>query len=468
MARKLRRRKKAHRRTIRNSEKAAPRGNTGQPPLEGEDKLLLIYKTVDHFFPFLGEWLDRIHDPRDPHLITYPLRALMWSIVLMFFFHLPARRRLRYDFNSPHALDNYNLLTNCELVTLPHPDTPIYPLGKKKLSPDGPDRVRVQMARSLLRGKVLTAFRLFKRDYFVAMDATGIVAASNRHCPHCLHGKDAKGRTYYYHMVLEAKLVCSNGLVMSLATEFIQNTDGETMQDCELKAFYRLLPRLHRIFPQLPMCLLLDSIYLNQNVLRLLRQHHLHYITTFKEGSLPLAFGEFETLHSLVPHQSLERTTKEGHWRYRWVSGLVHEEEKFNGFECVEALSSGEHHRFLWATNLHVNPVTVEELAKGGRLRWKIENEGFRTQKHGGYQLEHVYVKDWNAAIHFYILLQIAHLLMQLVQIGSLLPAPAQKLYGSFLQLARELLEAWRTAYIEKPALELILARRCRISLRGP
>ena len=180
------------------------------------------------------------------------------------------------------------------------------------------------------------------------------------------------------------------------------------------------------------------------------------------------ATQKFETLHTLVSHQTFERTTPEGHWRYRWVSDLVHEEEKFNAFECVETLATGEHHRFVWATNYHVNPATIEELAKGGRLRWKIENEGFNTQKHGGYELEHVYVKDWNAATHFYILLQIAHLLMQLVQKGSLLPAPAQKLYGSYLQLARELLEAWRTAYIGKRTLEELLARRRRISLRGP
>jgi len=423
---------------------------------------------VDHFFPSLCEWIDRIPDPRDPDLITYPVRSLVWSIITMFFFHLPARRRLRYDFNSPHALQNYNLLTHCDLEALPHPDPPVYLLGKKKLSPHESDRIRVRMVQSLLRGNVLRPFRLLQREYTVTIDATGFVSTSEQHCPHCLHGTDSNGQTYYYHTVLEAKLVCPNGLVFSIANEFIQNSDGETKQDCELKAFYRLLPRLRTIYPQLRMCLLLDSIYLNQYVLRLLRRYRLYYIIPFKEGSLPLAFHEFQTLHKLVPQQTLRRTTEEGRWRYRWVSNLVHEEEKFNGFECVETLATGEHHRFVWATNYHVNPATIEELAKGGRLRWKIENEGFNTQKHGGYELEHVYVKDWNAATHFYILLQIAHLLMQLVQKGSLLPAPAQKLYGSYLQLARELLEAWRTAYIGKRTLEKLLSRRRRISLRGP
>jgi hypothetical protein len=39
---------------------------------------------------------------------------------------------------------------------------------------------------------------------------------------------------------------------------------------------------------------------------------------------------------------------------------------------------------------------------QGGRIRWKIENEGFNAQKNGGYELEHGYTKDPNAAKIFY------------------------------------------------------------------
>ncbi len=31
------------------------------------------------------------------------------------------------------------------------------------------------------------------------------------------------------------------------------------------------------------------------------------------------------------------------------------------------------------------------ELSLGGQERWNIENEGFNTQKTGGYQLEHAF-----------------------------------------------------------------------------
>ncbi len=57
----------------------------------------------------------------------------------------------------------------------------------------------------------------------------------------------------------------------------------------------------------------------------------------------------------------------------------------------------------------------------GGRLRWKIENQGFREQKHGGFALEHVYCRETLAAQSLYRLLQLAHLLPQLMWVGDLL-----------------------------------------------
>ena len=62
-----------------------------------------------------------------------------------------------------------------------------------------------------------------------------------------------------------------------------------------------------------------------------------------------------------------------------------------------------------WLTALPVGPRTVEEIAqKGGRDRWKVENEGFNRQKNSGLNLGHVSSTDpekWKA---YYLLLQIA------------------------------------------------------------
>ena len=108
---------------------------------------------------------------------------------------------------------------------------------------------------------------------------------------------------------------------------------------------------------------------------------------------------------------------------------------------------------YAWVTGLPVSAKTVEDIArKGGRYRWKIENEGFNRQKNSGLNLAHVYSTDpekWKA---YYYLLQIAFVIVQLLERGSLLRRLAQQqgkrtavaLFGSLKNIARRLLESVR------------------------
>ena len=44
---------------------------------------------------------------------------------------------------------------------------------------------------------------------------------------------------------------------------------------------------------------------------------------------------------------------------------------------------------FSWVTDLRVSKRNVYHLMRGGRARWKIENETFNTLKNQGYNFEH-------------------------------------------------------------------------------
>ncbi len=81
-------------------------------------------------------------------------------------------------------------------------------------------------------------------------------------------------------------------------------------------------------------------------------------------------------------------------------------------------------------------PKVVALANEGGRLRWKIENEGFNVQKNGGYALEHVYGQDATAGKVFYLLLQVAHLLSHLIEHGSLFRKSFPKGVGSAKNIA--------------------------------
>ena len=101
------------------------------------------------------------------------------------------------------------------MPTVPHGDT--LNVTFSRLDPDQGQAVVTNLARTLIRKKVLDQYRLLGRYFVVAIDGTGRLTFSERHCSHCLT-MTHHGRTIYYHPVLEAKLVCPNGLVISLMT----------------------------------------------------------------------------------------------------------------------------------------------------------------------------------------------------------------------------------------------------------
>jgi hypothetical protein len=96
-------------------------------------------------------------------------------------------------------------------------------------------------------------------------------------------------------------------------------------------------------------------------------------------------------------------------------------------------------------------------------MRWKIENEGFNVQKKGGYQLEHAYTNNPNSAKVFYLLLQIAHLLTQLLHKATLLKRDFPDGFGSAKNLAFRLLEAWRNARMTQADIIAALQKRFQI-----
>ena len=102
---------------------------------------------------------------------------------------------------------------------------------------------------------------------------------------------------------------------------------------------------------------------------------------------------------------------------------------------------------------------------RGGRLRWTIENEGFNIQKNGGFALEHAYGTSPWAIKNFYLLMQLAHLILQLVERGNLLVGRCQTLFGSLRALGRRLAESLRYHLIDADALDPGAAARLQIRL---
>jgi len=424
----------------------------------------ILALTIRHFFPEFNDWIQRIHDPRFQPFVIYDSKFLFWWGLSLFLFKLGSRRQLDFQLNSdgPCVLENVNRLAGTDQQTRPVNQTLNYYLGRIGSPPVA--GVRAEMVNRLVRMKALDEARLQGR-FVTAVDGSGYLVFNYRHCDHCLTQRHGD-KTVYMHQVLEAKILGPAELVISVATAFIDNRDrpeagpgGEvSKQDCELKALGRLAPGLRQDFPQLPMCLSGDAEFACGAGFQVAKDQRMAYVYVLKAGRLPSVWEDFQALLPLCPEQRVEVDTPDGdRLVYRWVNGMSYEDSDgrswtFTAIQYEGTLKNGDKQFWAWVTDLEVNHHTVVEVAtKGGRQRWHIENQGFNTQKNSELNLEHAYCHggQWEA---YYYLLQIAHLLLQLVEKGSLLRKLAQEqgkrtavhLYGSLKGMAQRLLESVR------------------------
>jgi hypothetical protein len=434
--------------------------------------------TVQHFFGGFKRLFQGVTDPRHPAYITYPLPAVMSTGVLLFLLRLGARRQVGYLLrgNGP-SVAKYGALFGVE--NCPHGDTLNYLCARADVTEV--QEVVTRMTESLIRRKVLYPYRLLGQYFLVVIDGTGMLTFSERHCPHCMT-RTHQGRTLYYHPVLEAKLVTSTGFAFSLMTEFIENPSAHpTKQDCELKAFYRLAKRLKQRCPRLPVCLLLDGLFAGGPTFSICEKYHWKYLIVLQEDDLPTVNQEFEALSQLGPQNHCVFRTgiqSEICQDFRWVNQIAYSDSQQNEhsvavIQCLETKPASDKSlqttRFKWITNFNVTAPKVVALAnEGGRLRWKIENEGFNVQKNGGYALEHVYSQDANAGKVFYLLLQMAHLLAQLIEHGSLFRQAFPQGVGSAKNIAFRLLEAWRNLRLHPHDVQRMLDARLQIRFAPP
>jgi len=413
-----------------------------------------------------------VADPRNPNKITYPLSSLAFAGMMMFLCRLAARRQIGLLLRNGPSVNKFQAIFGVE--TFPHGDT----LNEtfSKLDPGQGQAVVCNMTKTLIRNKALYAYRLLDTYFVLSIDGTGTLSFSERHCPYCLT-RTHNGKTLYYHSVLEAKLVTPDGFVFSMMTEFIENLgENPTKQDCELKAFYRLAERLKKQFPRLPILLTMDGLFAGGPTFDLCQRYGWKFMVVLKDNDLPSINEEFAALLTLQKKNRFSWCTgknAEIKQNLQWVEDISYadsdsREHILTVIECKETKPDHKGKekttKFKWVTNYKVSVNNVATLAnEGGRIRWKVENEGFNVQKNGGYGLEHAYTNDPTAAKIFYFLLQIAHMLAQLLYKGDLLRKAFPAGFGSAKNLSFLLLEAWRNARLSQEVIETMLNLRLQI-----
>lgn len=418
-----------------------------------------LSRLLRHFFPDLLPMLRQLPDPRNQSYITYPVQVLLMTRILSAIFYISSMRKTSEEFNSDTVIENiWHLCGESPQSEIPYWETINRYL--KKLDPEEMQKTIWQLCRRLLRSRAFDQSRIRGKYWQVIVDGTRLCSSRGGLDGKSLYrihnkGTDVEYRENYYYVV-EAKLVLAPKILVSIMTEFVENKDGGEVQkqDCESKACMRLMERLKREFPRLRVCLCADSLYASERFFRECQEKGWHYILRFKEGSIPGIAEEFQSLKE-GEKNGWEKKLENGEAWYDYVTEIDYRGYKINLVEYMEECirkagkkeTCREKKKFWFITDLPITRKNAESLVEAGRARWKIENEGFNTQKRQGYHLEHMYSKNYQAVKNHYYLIQIGHMISQIMEAWEKL---WKKVKQSREQRHKRVLESFKRDRIEK------------------
>jgi hypothetical protein len=277
--------------------------------------------------------------------------------------------------------------------------------------------------RQVQRGKILEQYVFLQGCYLVALDGVEYFCSTKVHCRHCLTRTHRNGETAYYHQMLAAAIVHPDfPEVIPLAPEPIQRQDGQSKNDCERNAARRWLQAFRREHPHLPVIITEDGLSSNAPHIRDLEAARCHYLLGVKQGDHAHLFEQVrQRLEANEAVLTAEVDADTGTSRsYAFLEGLslneANQEVRVNVLHCVECTASGEDRQWCWVTDLTLTADNLAQGGRGGRARWRIENETFNTLKNQGYHFEHNYGHGVNNLCTVFALLLLLAFLIDQVQ----------------------------------------------------
>jgi hypothetical protein len=344
--------------------------------------------SADALFHVVRSGFATIPDPRGEHGDISLTDALMSAFAM---FSLKAPSLLAFD--KERAEGNVHTIYGIERVPCDtHMREILDPVSPKWLRP-----VFTSVFGQLQRGKALEEMVFLDGHYLLALDGTGYFSSQTIHCASCLQKVHRNGSITYFHQMLGAAIIHPDlRAVIPLMPEPIVRHDGTAKNDGERNAAKRFIAKLRQDHPHLKFIVTEDSLSSNAPHIETLHAHGLHYILGVKAGDHPYLFQQVEAAEHagrVTYYARHDRAVGVEH-RWRFVNDVPlnasNADVRVNFIEYWEIGAHKVQH-FSWVTDLRVSKRNVYHLMRGGRARWKIENETFKTLKNQGYNFEHNY-----------------------------------------------------------------------------
>ena len=347
------------------------------------------YLSIDALIQGLRERFEAIPDPRRSASTDYSLADSLMAAFAMFSLKDPSL--LAFD----QRRKDQSLMNLYQIKSIPS-DTQ----HREILDPVDPKQLNECFAdifHELQRGGMLKRFVFHDGYYLLAIDGTGYFSSTTIQCPHCLIKNHKNGTTEYAHQLVVAVLVHPDSKeVIPIALEPIIQQDGNNKNDCERNAVRRLLGTIRQMHPKLKCIVVEDGLSSNGPHIKDLNDMDFQFLLGAKPGDHTFMFDNFMKMDELglVQNLSVAANGSSPATQTQW-----HDHLQLNASHPNLAVKLIQHmefddqlevkQRFSWVTQLKVDSEIVLKLVRGGRTRWKIENETFNTLKNQGYHLDH-------------------------------------------------------------------------------
>ena len=325
--------------------------------------------------------------------------------------------------------------------------------------------------RKAQRGKALEKMVFLDGCYLIALDGTGYFSSEKLFSPFCLVKSCSKsGKTIYHLQALGAAIVHPDSrTVIPLAPEPICKQDGETKNDCERNGARRWLGNFREDHPHLKAIITEDALSPNAPHIRDILAAGCHFILGVKEDDHKYLFGCVDAAveaGKAIEHDLPDPQNPDVHHFFRFTNGLpLNESNKDILVDVLEYWEEGgkKPRHFSWVTDFTITKNNVYDIMRGGRTRWKIENETFNTLKNQGYHLEHNFgLGEKYLSLTFFSLMMLAFLVDQLQELCCALYREVRKKRGSKKELFETIRGTFRLIVVE--SMEMIY----RLILAGP
>ena len=228
---------------------------------KNKDLIKELYSIINKYLPNLLNMFSNLTDVRNKSYITYEMKTICVTRLFSLLCGLTTMTDISSDtFNTDNCIKNLSKICGQDLKELPYWET----IQDVFINIDTNELRNIQkyIVKALIRSKMFDKFR-YNGAFQLVFDGTGLSNHDYNLNNNCLIRKHKDGKVSYYKYILECKLVVGN-IIISLDSEFIENEKMITekqKQDCEIKAFKRMIKRIKKNYPKYKFIITGDALY---------------------------------------------------------------------------------------------------------------------------------------------------------------------------------------------------------------